>query len=69
MEHYFRKGLAIPLGDVIASPRFLSEFKKKFPLKVSDVKKLSPGERDLLDAMIRDGMVYLYGGREYRLIE
>lgn len=69
LDHYIRKGVAVPVGDVIASPKFLDLFKKKFPLRLSDVKKLPPGEKELLDAMIREGMVYLHGGREYRLIE
>ncbi len=69
LDHYIRKGIAVPVGDVIASPKFLEMFKKKFPLRLGDVRKLPPGEKELLDAMIREGMVYLHGGREYRLIE
>ncbi len=68
IEAYVNEGVAIPIGDYLVDPKFLDRFKKKFPLSVSEVGKLSPEERGLLDSLIKEGLVYLHAGREYRII-
>ena len=69
LETYVRGGKAVIIGNLIASTKFFEGFRRRFPLKVSEVRSLTWVERELLEAMIREGVVYLHGGREYRLIE
>ena len=69
LEAYVRGGKAVIIGNLIASARFFEGFRRKFPLKVSEVKSLTWVERELLETMVREGIVYLHGGREYRIIE
>ncbi len=68
IEAYVNEGVAIPVGNYLVSPGFLDNFKKKFPLSVSEIEKMSPEERALLDSLIKEGLVYLHAGREYRVI-
>jgi len=68
IEAYVNEGVAIPVGNYLVSPEFLDNFKKKFPLSVSEIEKMSPEERGLLDSLIKEGLVYLHAGREYRII-
>jgi DNA-binding MarR family transcriptional regulator len=69
LEPYIRGGKVALIGSLAVSTDFLNAFKKRFPLKVSEVGRLTPSEKELLDVMIREGIVYLHGGREYRIIE
>ena len=69
LENYFKRGLAVPVGGLIISAEFLERFKKRFPLSMSEVQSLSREEKELLNEMTREGLIYLHGGREYRLIE
>jgi len=69
LEFYITQGYAVPISNYIVLKEFYEEVKKKFPIKVTEVRNLTNEERMVLDAMIREGMVYLHGGREYRLIE
>ncbi|OYT45753.1 MAG: hypothetical protein B6U85_08350 [Desulfurococcales archaeon ex4484_42] len=69
LESYITQGYAVPISNYIVLKEFYEEVKKKFPIKVTEVKNLTNEERIVLDAMIKEGMVYLHGGREYRLIE
>jgi DNA-binding transcriptional ArsR family regulator len=69
ISYYVDKGQAMVVGDYIVDPDFFKEFKKRFPLILKEVGNLSKEEKRLLDEMIKDGQVYLYGGKEYRLIE
>ncbi len=68
IEVYVNEGVAIPIGDYLVNPEFLDKFKKKFPLSVGEIEKMSPEERGLLDSLIKEGLVYLHAGREYRII-
>jgi len=68
IEAYINEGVAIPIGNYLVNPEFLDKFKKKFPLSVGEVEKMSPEERGLLDSLIKEGLVYLHAGREYRII-
>ncbi len=65
---YINDGQATPIGEYLVSQEMLESFKRRFPIKLSNVSNLSKEERSLLDAMIKEGMVYLHAGREYRLI-
>ncbi|RLG85935.1 MAG: hypothetical protein DRO18_05085 [Thermoprotei archaeon] len=69
LETYFTQGIIIPISNYVVLKEFYDEMKRKFPIKITDVGKLSREERLVLDALIKEGMVYLHGGREYRLIE
>ena len=69
LETYVRGGKAVIIGNLIVSSKYFDKFGRKFPLRVSDVKSLTWVEKELLEAMIREGIVYLHGGREYRIIE
>lgn len=69
ISEYVNDGKVVPVGEYLVDPEFLSRFKQRFPLRVSEVRNLSDVERTLLNALIKEGLVYLYAGREYRLIE
>jgi len=68
LEELKLRGRVEVVGNVVVDSNFYNEFKKKFPIQVSEVDKLSNMERILLDEMIRDARVIKHGGREYRLI-
>ncbi len=69
IETYITKGDVVLIANYIVSKDFFNQLKRKFPIRVHDIKKLSNEERILLDIMVREGLVYLHGGREYRLID
>ncbi len=69
ISEYVSEGKVVPIGEYLVDPEFLSSFKQRFPLRVSDVRGLSEVERNLLNALIKEGLVYLHAGREYRLVE
>jgi len=69
LESYISNGSLVPVAGYLVSQDFLSNFKAKFPLHISEVRNLSSSEKVLLDAMIKEGLVYLHAGREYRIIE
>ncbi|MET1160109.1 MAG: winged helix-turn-helix domain-containing protein [Thermoprotei archaeon] len=55
------------VGNLVVDRNFYEEFKKKFPIPVSEADKLPPMEKMLLQEMIRDARVIVRAGREYRL--
>ena len=69
LETYVARGDVAIVGQYVVDPEFLERFRKKFPLPVTMARKLSSGEKMLLDELMREGRVYLYAGREYRLVE
>lgn len=69
LETYVARGDVVIVGRYVVDPEFLERFKRRFPLPVTMAKKLSSGERLLLDELMREGRVYLHAGREYRLVE
>ncbi len=69
LETYVVRGDVVIVGQYVVDPGFLERFKRKFPLPVTMARKLSSGEKMLLDELMREGRVYLYAGREYRLVE
>ncbi|MEM4748572.1 MAG: hypothetical protein QXJ64_10410 [Thermosphaera sp.] len=68
-ERMLYEGRLIRVGRLIVDKAFFEEFKKKFPLKTSDIEKLSDAEKILLEEMRREALVILYAGRELRLVE
>jgi len=68
LERYLVEGRLTRIGSLIVDSAFLEEFKKKFPIKASDVARLSTAEKTLLEEMRREALVILYAGREYRLV-
>ncbi len=68
LQSYIDSGQVVYISGYIVQKEFFEEFKRKFPIKLSEVKNLPEAEKILLQAMVREGMVYLYGGREYRLV-
>ena len=69
LELYISNGSLVPVAGYLVSREFLGNFKAKFPLHISEVRNLSSAEKLLLDAMIKEGLVYLHAGKEYRIIE
>ena len=69
LELYISSGSLVPVAGYLVSQEFLADFKAKFPLHISEVRNLSSAEKLLLDAMIKEGLVYLHAGKEYRIIE
>ena len=69
LEVYISNELLIPISGYLVSQKFFNNFKARFPLHISEVRNLSTAERLLLDAMIKEGLVYLHAGKEYRIIE
>ncbi len=61
-------GKAVVIGSLIVDKEFYEEFKRRFPIKKSEVNNLSIHERMLLEELVRTGQAYLYCGREYRII-
>lgn len=67
VDSLVRSGNYVIIGNYIVSQSFIEEFKRKFPISLKDVKNLTSEEKELLDAMVSEGLAYLYAGREYRL--
>lgn len=67
LDEYVREGAITIVSDLAVNPDFYSRFLSKFPIKKLDVSRLSSEERELMNAMIKEGVIYLHGGREYRL--
>ncbi|MEM4976428.1 MAG: Mn-dependent transcriptional regulator, partial [Desulfurococcaceae archaeon] len=59
----------VRVGSLVVDAQFFSEFNSKFPIKVSDLDKLTSHERVLLEEMRKEALVILHAGREYRLID
>lgn len=68
-ERMLYEGKVVRIGKLIVERSFYDQFKKKFPLKTSDIEKLSDTEKILLEEMRREALVILYAGRELRLVE
>ncbi len=68
IEYYVEQKLVIPLGKYIVDYNFYVKFKEKIPLKTDEIKLLDEKEKQLLRILIGEGVVYLYKGREYRMI-
>lgn len=69
IDEYVSAGTIKVVSDLVVDPDFYSNFLGKFPIKKSDILSLSDEERTLMNAMIREGIIYLHGGREYRILQ
>ena len=67
LEEYVRAGVVRVVSDLVVDAEFYEQFLGRFPIRRLDVPKLSEEERELMNAMIKEGIVYLHGGREYRV--
>ncbi|MEL9908492.1 MAG: winged helix-turn-helix domain-containing protein [Desulfurococcus sp.] len=68
LDKYLLEGRLIRIGALIVDHVFYEEFKKKFPIKASEVSRLSNLEKTLLNEMRNEMLVILYAGKEYRLV-
>jgi len=57
------------IDSIVVDLDFYNDFKKKFPIPVNEVNKLSILEKTLLDAMIKDARVIKHAGKYYKLID
>lgn len=62
-----RSGNYVIVGNYVVLQSFMEEFKRKFPIPLKEVKNLKDEEKELLNAMVSEGLAYLHAGREYRL--
>lgn len=69
LEYYVANEYIVIIGNIIVDKEYYEEFKKKFPLSVSEAKKLDASSLFLLKKLIEEGVIYLYGGNEYRFVE
>ncbi len=67
VDSLVRTGNYVIVGNYVVSQSFMEGFKKKFPIPLREVKNLTKEERELLDAMVSEGLAYLHAGKEYRL--
>ncbi|MCX8184452.1 MAG: winged helix-turn-helix domain-containing protein [Sulfolobales archaeon] len=68
LEEYIETGVLKIVSDLAVYFEFYNYFVGRFPIGKLEVSKLSSEERELMNAMIKEGMVYLHSGREYRLV-
>ncbi len=61
-------GKAIPIGSLVVDSDYYNEFISRFPLSRKEADKLSEQEKILLEELKKEGRVYLYAGKEYRLV-
>lgn len=69
LEKYLAESRLVRVGSLVVDSQFYSEFRSKFPIKISDLDKLAPHERALLEEMRKEALVILHAGREYRLVD
>lgn len=67
VEEYVKAGIIRVVSDLVVDAEFYEKFLNKFPIKRLDIPRLSDEEQTLISAMIKEGIVYLHGGREYRV--
>ncbi|MEM2020778.1 MAG: winged helix-turn-helix domain-containing protein [Zestosphaera sp.] len=67
VDSLVRSGNCLIIGNYLVTQEFLEEFRRRFPINLRDVRSLTREERELLDAMVGEGLAYLHAGREYRL--
>lgn len=61
-------GKAIPIGSLVVDSDYYNEFISRFPLSRREADKLSEQEKILLEELKKEGRIYLYAGKEYRLV-
>ncbi len=68
IDKLLSEGKLVRVGGLVVDASFYENFRSKFPIRVSDVERLDPHERALLEEMRREALVVLHAGREYRLV-
>lgn len=68
LQSLIYSGKLIKVGNIVVDAEFYRLFIGKFPIKLREVDELSNEERTLLEALKETGEVYLYAGKEYRLV-
>jgi predicted transcriptional regulator len=68
VDKLLSEGKLMRVGGLVVDASFYENFKSKFPIRVSDVERLDPHEKALLEEMRREALVVLHAGREYRLV-
>ncbi len=61
-------GKAVAVGSLLVDIDYYREFLSKFPISVKEAEKMSEQEKLLLEELKNEGRVYLYCGKEYRLV-
>lgn len=67
VDSLVRSGNYVVVGNYVVLQSFMEEFRRKFPIPLKEVKNMKDEERELLNAMVSEGLAYLHAGREYRL--
>ncbi len=61
-------GKVVVVGSLAIDGDYYREFISRFPITVKEAEKFSEQEKMLLEALKNEGKVYLYAGKEYRLV-
>jgi len=69
IHELIERGVILIIGPYIVSKEYYNQFKRKFPIPLSEERKLNSLERKLLKVMLSEGLAYIHGGKEYRIIE
>lgn len=69
LDTLIRSGKAEIIGSLVVDTEFYNEFKKRFPISITEAEKLPPMERRLLEEMNREAIVIIHAGKYYKLIK
>lgn len=61
-------GKAIVIGSLVVDSDYYNDFINRFPISRKEAEKLSEQEKLLLEQLKNEGKIYLYAGKEYRLV-
>ncbi|ABN69309.1 hypothetical protein Smar_0196 [Staphylothermus marinus F1] len=69
LDSLIRSGKVEIIGSLVVDSEFYSEFKKRFPITISEAERLPPMEKKLLEEMNREAIVIIHAGKYYKLIK
>lgn len=69
IEKYISENKVVRIGSLIVDKEFYNLFRSRFPIKTTDLDRLTAYERVLLEEMRKEALVVLHSGKEYRLVE
>ena len=61
-------GKVIVIGSLVVDSDYYNDFISRFPISRKEAEKLSDQEKLLLEQLKNEGKIYLYAGKEYRLV-
>lgn len=61
-------GKVIVVGSLVVDSDYYNDFISRFPISRKEAEKLSDQEKLLLEQLKNEGKIYLYAGKEYRLV-